>query len=447
MNKELYEEQQPRYLEYLAFLYFLSSIFFLGALIPFHRMMWATLLCGGLLALPFLYGVHKLIHRYGIGKPLLALTAVIAALFAALTLYCLSEFLFSCVLQELPVWLFPAAFLLCCIYAAVKDIHVLERFSKLCGPVVLLLLFLAVCSGIAKVRLSFTYGFFSWRDYTATSAGAFFSGVLFFAVLFFSEGIVLLTILNQKRKTPAIFKDAAIGFLLSIVFLSAAYLVTVLALGPDVFELLTYPVYYPPGLTGNAEYLERIEVILLAVFILSEFVKTAVCLMMIKESLLVILGKTGSFSADSGTKTEKTKSAAKRAGSAPKSKAGGSAASLSEAEIKAAKIKVPSPIELASMEFGADMIGINGVFPLSVSPVDDKMSAAMPARADAAISDLAKPPAADSIKNVCRARTNKPDMTSPNSVSLLSSGVSESGRISGGPAANRPSTEQPEASK
>lgn len=286
MNDDIYEEQQPRYLEYLAFLYFLSSIFFLGALIPFHRMIWASLLLGAFLALPFLWGCHKLITRYGVGRLLLLLTSILAAGLCAATLYCLSDFLAFCVLQELPIWLFPAAFLLCCIYAALKDIHVLERFSKLCGPVALLLLFLSICSGISKVRLSMSYGYFAWRDFLPPSISSFLAGIVFFAVLFFVEGLVLITILNIKRKTPAVFKDTAKGFILSAFFLSAAYLVTVLALGPDVFELLTFPIYYPPGLTGTAEYLERIEVILLAVFILSEFVKTSVCLMMIKESLL-----------------------------------------------------------------------------------------------------------------------------------------------------------------
>ncbi|WP_130863811.1 GerAB/ArcD/ProY family transporter [Bacilliculturomica massiliensis] len=296
MNDEQFEaaieEQQPKYQEYLAFVYFLSSVFFLGALIPFHRMIWAGILLGAFLALPFLYGVHKLIARYGTGKSLLLLAGLLSCGLCAVTLYCLSDFLAFCALQELPVWFFPAAFLLCCVYGAVRDIYVLERFSKLCGPVVLALLFLAVCSGISKVRLSLSYGFFAWRDFLAPSFSAFLAGTVFFAVLFFAEGLVLLTIMNAKRKTPAVFKDTVRGFLLSAFFLAAAYLVTVLALGPDVFEMLTYPIYYPPGLTGTAEYLERIEVILLAVFILSEFVKTAVCLLTIKESLLAISRRT-----------------------------------------------------------------------------------------------------------------------------------------------------------
>lgn len=284
----IYEEEQPRYLEYLSFLYFLSSIFFLGALIPFHRTMWINLFLGAVITIPLLYGVQRLIRRFGVGKLLPILAAVIATVLCAISIYCLSQFLFSCVLQSLPIWMFPAAFLLCCAYVASKDIHVLERFSKLCGPVILVLLFLAICSGISKVRLSFSYGFFAWRDFISLSPKAFIPGTLFFAALFFLEGFVLITILNIKRKTPAVFKDMAKGFILSTVFLAAAYLTTVLALGPDVFELLTYPVYYPPGLTGTAEYLERIEVILLAVFIFSEFVKTGVCLMMIKESIYLI---------------------------------------------------------------------------------------------------------------------------------------------------------------
>ena len=286
-----YDEQQPRYLEYLSFLYFLSSVFFLGALVPFHRTMWLSLLLGAALALPLLLALHRLISRFGQGKAMLSAAAAAAACLFAVTLYCFSQFLDACVLQELPMWLFPGAFLLCCAYTAAKDIHVLERFSKLCGPVILILLFLALCSGGAKASLTMEYGFFSWRDFMPPRAQALTGGGMFFALLFLVQYLVLAVLVNAKRKTPAPFKDAAKGFWLSAVFLSASCLVAALALGPDVFELLAYPVYYPPGLTGTAEYLERIEVILLAVFVFSEFVKTSLCLMAIKEALLVIFSK------------------------------------------------------------------------------------------------------------------------------------------------------------
>ena len=276
---------------YLSFLFFLSSIFFLGALIPFHRMMWASLLLGGFLSFLALWVFHRLILRFGVSKFLLCIEAFFSAFLGALTLYCLSEFFSFCVLQELPMWFFPSAFLICCGYAAVKDVYVLERFSKLCGPAVIFLLVLALGSGISKIRISFNNGFFSWQDFIYPSDTTFFVSVFFFAVLFFIEGSILITLLNTRLKNLTPFKSTMKGFFLSILFLSCTYLITVLVLGPYVFELLTYPIYYPPGLTGDAEYLERIEIVFLAVFLISEFVKISLCLLMIKETFLSFLRK------------------------------------------------------------------------------------------------------------------------------------------------------------
>ena len=303
MQTMMHREKSPGYVEYLTFLFILSTVFFLGTLIPFQRTVWAQILCGALPALILLLLFLYMTRQRRVGRFWAFCAAVIAVCLSALSLYCMAQFLYFCVLQELPVWLFPAAFLVCAFYGALWDVHLLQRFCKLCGPPVIFLLVLSLLSGASKIRFSLQYGIFLWRDYLRVQTSSFLYGTLLFGVLFLLEGILLLTLLRTetafekqtvspeagsggKKKHHTLCRGFVKGYLLAVVSLAAIYFVTVLALGPAVFEFLTYPVYYPPGLSGSAEYLERTEIILLAVLLFPEFVKMTLCILMIKKSLL-----------------------------------------------------------------------------------------------------------------------------------------------------------------
>lgn len=298
---ELREEQQPRYMEYLAFLYYLGTFFFIGRCFPMHRMVWFSFFISAILAAIILYAFYRYIKNHEIGKWLLLSAMLISIFIGSFSLYCFTDFFHTCVLNDTPVWLFPSAFLLVCAVMAKKDIHVLELFSRLLGPVILFLLILADCSSISKIELPYTHGFLTFDGFINPSINAFWGSTILFFIIYFAEGFVLLTLLLLRKKSPSVYRDTTKGLFVSVILLAITYLVTVLALGPEVFELLTYPVYYPPGLTQTAEYLERIEVILLAVFLFSEFLKFSLLLMMCREAVSFI------YTAFSNSSTKETK--------------------------------------------------------------------------------------------------------------------------------------------
>lgn len=297
----LHEEQQPRYMEYLAFLYYLGTFFFIGRCFPMHRMVWFSFFISAILAGLLLYVYYLYLTKHKIGRWVLLCTLLISIFIGCFSIYCFSDFFHTCVLNDTPIWLFPLAFLLVCVGMARKDIYVLELFSRILGPVVLFFLLLANCSSISKIESPYTHGFLTFDGFIHPSGNSFWVSTLLFFVIYFAEGFVLLTLLSLRKKSPSVFKDTAKGLFLSVILLATTYLVTVLALGPEVFELLTYPIYYPPGLTQTAEYLERIEVILLAVFVFSEFLKFSLLLMMCREAISFI------YTAFSNNSIEKTK--------------------------------------------------------------------------------------------------------------------------------------------
>ncbi len=284
----LQEEQQPRYIGYLAFLYYLGTFFFIGRCIPLHRMAWLSFFIAAIAASILLYLFHQYIKRYSIGKWVLLISVLFCVFIIISTFHCFIDFFHTCVLTNSPKWLFPAFFFLLCIWMAKKDIWVIELFSRLLGPVTLFFLILANGSSISKIELPYTHDSLRFDGFMQLSNNSFWNSTLLFFIIYFAEGFVLLTLLSMRKKNPSVYKDITKGLFASVILVSVTYFVTVLALGPEVFELLTYPVYYPPGLTQTAEYLERIEVILLAVFLFSEFLKFSLLLMMCKEAISFI---------------------------------------------------------------------------------------------------------------------------------------------------------------
>lgn len=292
--KQFQETLQPRYVKDLAFLYFLSPLFFIGTVLPLSDGMFAAIPLSGLMALPFLYLYDRYLTCHSLPLILRLVFMVLAVFLGISGLYGFSRFVKTCVMPDTPIFLLPAALLIFAVWISWDDIHVLERFSRIAAPIVLILFALSILSAATKIEPVFAerprLSFFPGNE-------GFFSILWMIFFLYLAEGLILLTLLRQQfkvrdcpnqKKPPAIFAEMTKGMLFGGLLLSLAYWVTILVLGSDVFEILTYPIYYPPGLTKSAEYLERTEILLLAVFLFTEFLRTGVFLMLLKEGLLAI---------------------------------------------------------------------------------------------------------------------------------------------------------------
>lgn len=284
-------QKHPRYVEALGFLYFLSPLFFIGSVLPLSRGIWIAIPLASLMALPFFYLYDQFLIAHRLHLSIRLIFMILAVFLGISGLFYFSRFVKICVMPETPGFLLPAAILLFAVWSSLKDIHVLERFSRIAAPIVFFLLCVSIISAATKIDFHFLENPLG-DSLGSALGGTFFPMLWLIFALYLGEGLILLTLVRQQfkvrdsqeyEKPPAIFYSMAKGLLLSALLLSATYLITILALGPDVFEILTYPVYYPPGLTRSAEYLERIEILLLAVFLFSEFLRTGVFLLLLKE--------------------------------------------------------------------------------------------------------------------------------------------------------------------
>lgn len=276
---------------FLAFQFYISSMFFFGRIMPFHRAIWLVLPAASLAAALLLFFYHRYQNRHQLNRVILTLSGLMSAGIFILSLYCFTQFIHICVLPQVSPWIFAACFGVLCVSGCLVQFGTLERFASLSGPVVIALLFLADLSGLLKIRFSGSFGFATFDNYFIVPSHQLWATFLFLFMIYLSEGVILINSIALNKKAPWPYRNTVKGQLFSTLAVSITYLITIAALGPFVFEQLTYPIYYPAGLSWTAEYLDRIEVILITVFCLTEYCKLSLLSNHIKTVALFISRK------------------------------------------------------------------------------------------------------------------------------------------------------------
>ncbi|MDO4553016.1 MAG: hypothetical protein Q4C22_05715 [Bacillota bacterium] len=253
------------HVKYLAALSPAAPFFLWGAFFPVSASAWLALPAACALALPLLWLCSLLLERFPALKDAALWPLSFLSLFAALaSLRASSVFMGLCVLPQLPPWLPSLCLGLFSFWIALRGPRPLLGFCALSCLPVLALLLLSILSAASKIDPHFTY------RYAPFTPQGFLSCLGPALLLFFFHGLLLIVLFPETEasvKNPrAAFFQTVRGFIPITVLLTAACWSTALALGPGVFESLSFPLYYPPGLTRTAEYLERIELLLLAVY-------------------------------------------------------------------------------------------------------------------------------------------------------------------------------------
>ena len=268
--------------EYLALLYFSGPFLLLGAYVPQPAELWTAILAGGGISMVILFLYGFLLKKLSANLPFRIASGIIAIPLSVFSLGAFSLFIQTCVLRESLPWMFPAVLVAMAIWAAIRGERTIEGFSRLMGPAILLFFAIVIISAVLKIDAQILLPkipldkmvFRQWLPPVSA--------------LYLLQGFVLLTLLASRKTTEEnpsanekeakrvnVFRDIAIGMGLSILLTSGSLLASAQALGHIVFETLPFPFYYPPVLARDTEYLERIEILWLAILFFAEFVKQA----------------------------------------------------------------------------------------------------------------------------------------------------------------------------
>jgi spore germination protein KB len=94
----------------------------------------------------------------------------------------------------------------------------------------------------------------------------------------FGESLIVMTLVPALKEPPKAYRWFLVGATVATVLLAIMIAVTTMVFGPDLSARFTYPVYYLAQQVTISRSIERIEVILITVWISGMFVKLAMCL-------------------------------------------------------------------------------------------------------------------------------------------------------------------------
>ena len=272
--------------KYLSFLFYLPPFFFAGAFFPLTRYYWLAVPVGALFALPFLFLLEYLLNRPNLSCIPRAFAAAMAVLLGGASLYGFARFSRTCVLTETPAFLLPLVLFAFSLWLSLKSTWSSEKLTKMAGPVLAFLFVVSIVSTAFKIRGDYLPLLEEIVPLSQTALKQeFLPAALLSFFLYLVQSFILFALFSGAKKTSPVLKDTMKGLFLGTGLLSVALLLTVLVLGPHVFEMLSFPLYFPPGFANQAEYLERIEILYLTLFLFSTFVQISLFLQSVKKAI------------------------------------------------------------------------------------------------------------------------------------------------------------------
>lgn len=269
--------QTPRssrdYAFFLSFSSFIGTFFFFGIFMPFYRTLWLSILIGG--ALVWLFLTIAVPKSHWISPRILAFLAIA---YGGLSLWAFFVFCQRYLFADHGFWFFPPCFILLTTYGAHLGTETLERTSKFSSVSIMILLLLTTLSMIQKISTQKNFTLEVSFSLLQLDIQSFLSETAVVTLFLFIQALILTSFCDfNLTKTPSdMIHSIRQALVYSILFSSILQLMGVLALGPNTYEYLTYPVYDMLSLPGAAEYLDRTEVLILVIFLFCESVKTIV---------------------------------------------------------------------------------------------------------------------------------------------------------------------------
>lgn len=199
--------------------------------------------------------------------------AVLSAVCIIMSLAVFSNFIKTCVLPELNRFIVPTAILLTAFYSAFRNTKTLTRAVHVVMPAAAV--FCAAAFFIALTRARSENISYIIQEMENTPLQIIF-GAAAFAAVFIVKIILLMYLFSFSDNTHGNCAAICAGTAIYGIIISAMLLTAGAVLGAGLYLRLDYPLYYPLGLTGLGNYLERTEIISVIIFMVLLVFKTGI---------------------------------------------------------------------------------------------------------------------------------------------------------------------------
>ncbi|MGE7950970.1 GerAB/ArcD/ProY family transporter, partial [Lysinibacillus xylanilyticus] len=218
--------------------------------------------------LTFTEANEKILGRF-FGK-LTAMGFVLFTFFGAgQLLYFIGNFMSTEVMPETPSMAFSLLFAIIIIYAAFQGIEVFARLAEILFPMfILILIIFAVCT-------SPLINFENVQPILETSKKSIFISVIRFMSIFsFPLAVLLILYPSAVNVHKSAQKGFYIGTFIGGIVLIIIVTLCILVLGPSLTSNRTFPSYALAQRVSIGNFLQRVEVIMAAMWVISIFIKT-----------------------------------------------------------------------------------------------------------------------------------------------------------------------------
>ncbi|MBU5440138.1 endospore germination permease [Tissierella sp. MSJ-40] len=285
MNKEIISTRQ--YISMIV-MFIVGTTFVVGGQHKIKQDAWIAILVALIMSLPLIFIYGRLLRLFPnknlfdifekvFGKVVGKITILIYTFYffhlGSLVIRNITEFVQVVSFPETPQF-FVALFLgILSIYMVKSGTEVLGRWTEFFLPFILFVLMVTILLSGTKFNFSnlqpILYN--GWKPVISNA----------FSIFFFPLGeIVIFTFLFDSLKSKnSAFKIYLLSLVISSAIILIVYIRNILVLGIPNLSQIYFPAYYSVSLINIGEFIQRIEIIISIVFMLSGFAKISVCLL------------------------------------------------------------------------------------------------------------------------------------------------------------------------
>jgi spore germination protein KB len=296
MNREIINSRQAIC---ILIIFIMGTTLLLGTGGEAKNDTWISIIIGMFMALPMLliygriltlfkgldiYEIVLLVFGKFIGKIIVILYTWYAFHLGSLILRNFGEFINTVAMPETPIFVPMLLLGILCIMAIRGGVEVLGRSAMFFLPMILILIVIVILLGIPQLHFNYIKPVL-YNGFAPAIKGS------FSAFSFpFAETVLLTTILFALQTKKSVYKVYLSGFLIGGAIVLIISVRNILMLSPDIAGILYFPSHAAVSRVRIGNFIQRIEVTVAIVFVISAFIKAAVCLYAASTGLSKVFG-------------------------------------------------------------------------------------------------------------------------------------------------------------
>ncbi|QUH19236.1 GerAB/ArcD/ProY family transporter [Alkaliphilus sp. B6464] len=271
----------------IMFIFLIGTTLVAGTTNKAHQDTWISILIAVVMSLPMCFVYSRLLKLFP-GKSLFdiveeifgsivgkAITLIFIWYFfhlGALIIRNITEFIQIISFAETPQFFVAIFIALLVVYMVKSGMEVLARWTEFVLPIIIFIIILTICLSAPKMNFNHL------KPVLYNGFKPAFQGAYALFVFPFAETVIFTVIFSSLEQQDKCFKVYSLSLIMFGIILLLVTLRNILVLGIANIDILYFPSYSAVSMIDIGNFLQRIEVVVSVILILSSIAKLSVCL-------------------------------------------------------------------------------------------------------------------------------------------------------------------------